>query len=600
MKFPYGICDFKSMIKENYIYLDRTQYIRQVENMGKSILFLRPRRFGKSLFLDTMQNYYDIAMKDEFDNLFGDLDIGKNPTDLHNQYFVLTLDFSCVQTESGADIITDSLYTHINNSIRWFDTQYRFILPHGIEISKNAMQSFNTLLTIISQTPYKLYLMIDEYDSFANSVLVSCGQSEYQRLVGSNGLLRYIFREFKSATRGKGVDRIFATGVSPVVMSDISSGANILQNRSQAIQLNNLCGLTHEEVEQLLVQTCNECQFSESKYQEALNMMERWYEGYSFDLSKHERLYNPTLCFYFLQHLKEMCTYPRKILDANLAPDQEKLEFIKNMPGGEEVLWQLIAGKDVQIPEIIDQFGLKSMLNGSEQDISFIVSYLWYGGVVSIKGETAFGDLKLNVPNLVIKKLYIDQYKTIILPTAQIKNESAEVHKELIERSDMSPLVQFVEKKILPIFSNRDYRHANELTIKTIFLTLLHQDTFFMVASEQEHRRGYSDLALIVRPDCRKYELFDMVIEFKYLSLKDLSLTGDALRKKTTNELLALEVVKKMLNDARNQAIRYARSIADEFQISEKQIKKWAVVGLGFERIVWEMVYSDSKHIQNR
>lgn len=591
LKFPYAICDFKSMIKENYIYLDRTKYIRQIENMGKSTLFLRPRRFGKSLFLDTMQNYYDIAMKDEFDNLFGNLDIGKNPTGLRNQYFVLTLDFSCVQTFGGIDKIERSLYSHLNASIQKFSEKNKTLLKKQIDVKNdNSMWSFYSLLSCVLSTPYKLYLLIDEYDSFANSVLVSCGKSEYQALVGSDGLLRYIFREFKSATRGNGVDRIFATGVSPVVMSDISSGANILQNRSQAIQLNNLCGLTHEEVKQLLLQTCHECQFSESKYQEALDMMERWYEGYSFDLSKHESLYNPTLCFYFLQHLKEMCTYPRKILDANLAPDQEKLEFIKNMPGGEEVLWQLIAGKDVQIPEIIDQFGLKSMLDGSKQDISFIVSYLWYGGVVSIKEETAFGDLKLNVPNLVIKKLYIDQYKSIILPTAQIKNESAEVHKELIERSDMSPLVQFVEKNILPIFSNRDYRHANELTIKTIFLTLLHQDTFFMVASEQEHRRGYSDLALIVRPDCRKYELFDMVIEFKYLSLKDLSLIGDELRQKTTNELLALEVVKKSLNDARNQAIRYAKSIADEFQISEKQIKKWAVVGLGFERIVWEMV----------
>ncbi|ETR72560.1 MAG: AAA-ATPase-like protein [Candidatus Magnetoglobus multicellularis str. Araruama] len=456
LKFPYAICDFKSMIKENYIYLDRTKYIRQIENMGKSTLFLRPRRFGKSLFLDTMQNYYDIAMKDEFDNLFGNLDIGKNPTGLRNQYFVLTLDFSCVQTFGGIDKIERSLYSHLNASIQKFSEKNKTLLKKQIDVKNdNSMWSFYSLLSCVLSTPYKLYLLIDEYDSFANSVLVSCGKSEYQALVGSDGLLRYIFREFKSATRGNGVDRIFATGVSPVVMSDISSGANILQNRSQAIQLNNLCGLTHEEVKQLLLQTCHECQFSESKYQEALDMMERWYEGYSFDLSKHESLYNPTLCFYFLQHLKEMCTYPRKILDANLAPDQEKLEFIKNMPGGEEVLWQLIAGKDVQIPEIIDQFGLKSMLDGSEQDISFIVSYLWYGGVVSIKEETAFGDLKLNVPNLVIKKLYVDQYKSTLLPTAQIKNESAEVHKELIERSDMSPLVQFVEKKYFAHFQQQ-------------------------------------------------------------------------------------------------------------------------------------------------
>jgi hypothetical protein len=593
LKFPYGICDFKSIIREDYVYLDRTKYIHQIENMGKSILFLRPRRFGKSLLLDTMQNYYDIAMKEEFNNLFEKLDIGKNPTDLHNQYFVLTLDFSCVRTEGGVDVIETSLYNHINATIQDFKEKYQAVLKKKIDVQKeNSMWSFYSLLSSVLSTPYKLYLMIDEYDSFANSVLVSGEQSEYQSLVGQNGLLRYIFREFKSATRGKGIDRIFATGVSPIAMSDVSSGANILQNRSQAIQLNQLCGLTHDEVKHLLHQTCRACQLPESKYHEALGMMEQWYEGYSFDFSQHERLYNPTLCFYFLQHLKELCTYPRKILDANLAPDAEKLAFIKSMPGGDDILWQLIEGKNILLSEIHDDFGLKHMLDAAVQDLSFIASYLWYGGVLSIKGETGMGKLLLNVPNLVIKKLYIEESRRQLLPDAQLKNMANDVSAQLCEKSNMAPLAQFVEKNILPIFSNRDYKYANELTIKTIFLTLLHQDIFFMVASEQEHRRGYADLALIVRPDCRKYKLFDMVIEFKYLSLKDLGMSGVELRKKTTQDLKALACVKEMLTDARNQSIRYAESIADEFQISHKQIKKWAVVALGFERIVWQDVIS--------
>jgi len=589
LKFPYGICDFKSIIKENYVYLDRTQYIRQIENMGKSILFLRPRRFGKSLFLDTLQNYYDIAMKEEFNHLFDKLDIGKNPTDLHNQYFVLTLDFSCVQTEGGVNKIERSLYSHINSTIQAFGKKYSTLLNDIIDVKDdNSMWSFNSLLSCVLSTPYKIYLLIDEYDSFANSVLVSGEKSEYQSLVGQNGLLRYIFREFKSATRGKGIDRIFATGVSPIVMSDVSSGANILQNRSHAIQLNHLCGLTHDEVKHLLGQTCRKCQFSESKSQEALDMMEKWYEGYSFDFSQHERLYNPTLCFYFLQHLKELCTYPGKILDANLAPDAEKLAFIKSMPGGDDVLWQLIEGKNVQIPEIHDNFGLKQMLDAAVQDLSFIASYLWYGGVLSVKGKTEMGKLLLNVPNLVIKKLYIEESRSKLLPSAQLKNIANDVSAQLYEKSNMAPLAQFVEKNILPIFSNRDYKYANELTIKTIFLTLLHQDLFFMVASEQEHRRGYADLALVVRPDCRQYKLFDMVIEFKYLRLKDLGMTGVELRQKSTDELMTMDCVQEMLNDAKKQAIRYAKSIADEFRISDEQIKKWAVVGLGFERIVWE------------
>src|SRR6478672_3422057 len=89
IKFPYGISDFYKISNENYFYIDRTPYLRLLEDIGPQLLFLRPRRFGKSLLLSLLENYYDLAKAEAFERLFGKLIIGQQPTPLHNTYFVM-------------------------------------------------------------------------------------------------------------------------------------------------------------------------------------------------------------------------------------------------------------------------------------------------------------------------------------------------------------------------------------------------------------------------------------------------------------------------------------------------------------------------------
>jgi len=193
MKFPYGISDFYKIISEDYFYVDRTERIRPIEEYGQSLLFLRPRRFGKSLLLSMLENYYDVNKADEFERLFGHLAIGQNPTDKHNQYLILRWDFSTVLPTEELAGIKQALYNHINTRLEIFASDYQAILGQGIRINPDdAIASFESTMGVVRRSPYRVYLLIDEYDNFANKVLMS-GQvksrQRYEELVKGEGLL---------------------------------------------------------------------------------------------------------------------------------------------------------------------------------------------------------------------------------------------------------------------------------------------------------------------------------------------------------------------------------------------------------------------------
>ena len=215
MKFPYGISDFYEIITEDYFYVDRTSHIREIEEYGKSLLFLRPRRFGKSLLLSTLENYYDVNKASEFERLFGHLAIGQNPTPKHNQYLTMRWDFSEVKTIGSIEQITKSLYNQLNKQIHNFAVRYQEILDEEVEIDRDdALFSFGTALTAVQQSPYRMYLLIDEYDNFANKVLMGgqvASRERYEELVKGEGLLKTVLSSVKSARSGFGLDRVFLT-----------------------------------------------------------------------------------------------------------------------------------------------------------------------------------------------------------------------------------------------------------------------------------------------------------------------------------------------------------------------------------------------------
>ena len=215
-----------------------------------------------------LENYYDVAKKDEFDEMFGHLAIGKSPTRLKNSYYILKWDFSCVDTTGDADYIKQMLFDHINGCIEGFLLYYRdYNLPDVTVNKNNAISSIKSLINAVRMTPYPVYLLIDEYDNFANTVMMGIHKDKerYNALVHDEGILRTLFKAIKSATSGSMFDRVFITGVSPVVLSDITSGYNIAENIYFHRKFNNLCGFTQREVANVVEEIVTLCELSVEK-----------------------------------------------------------------------------------------------------------------------------------------------------------------------------------------------------------------------------------------------------------------------------------------------------------------------------------------------
>jgi hypothetical protein len=595
MKFPYGISDFYKLITEGYFYQDRTDSIPLIEAAGSQLLFLRPRRFGKSLLLSMLENYYDVARADEFQQLFGHLYIGQNPTPLHNQYLVLKWDFSAVDPAGDAERIQRALHDHVNGSIEYFVAYYHDLLQHKIMLDKsNALRSFQSLLAAVARTPYRLYLLIDEYDNFANEVLMGGGapsSDRYQDLLYGEGALKTVFKAIKAAGAGRGLDRAFITGVSPVVLSDVTSGYNIAENISLQSTFHDLCGFRESEVTGPLQQVVEACGWPTEKTAEALEMIRTFYNGYRFSFVDEEPVYNPTLVLYFLKAFQRERQYPHDLLDSNLAMDRSKIAYISRLPNGAQtVSGALDEGNPPAIAALADRFGVEQMLY-TVKDNTFMVSLLYYFGVLTLAGRTALGKLAFRIPNLVVRRLYVEQLRDMLLPDAN-RDEAVRAAEALYGTGDMQPLCDFVERHYFKVLDNRDYRWANELTVKTAFLTLLFNDTFYVMDSEMALERDYADLTMIVRPDMRQYQLVDVLIEFKYVGLQELGLSGDEVRRVERAELQALPPVQQKLATSQRKLEGYRATLQSVYG-DRLRLHTFSVVALGFERLVWQELAPD-------
>ncbi|MCP4353643.1 MAG: AAA family ATPase [Desulfobacterales bacterium] len=592
MKFPYGISDFKKIITKGHFYCDRTDRIHLLEK-GDYLLFLRPRRFGKSLLLSMLANYYDVALEDQFRELFGHLKIGKNPTPLHNQYFILQWDFSCVDPSGSAEDIKRALHDHVNSCIEEFVMYYEDRVAKEIRIDHhNAINSIKSLISAVRTASRPVYLLIDEYDNFANEVMMGIRHEKkdiYESLVYEEGPLKTLFKAVKSSTKESLFDRIFITGVSPVVMSDITSGYNIGENIYLDPELNDLCGFTETEIENAAKMTADECGFEEQDAVNAVSLMRTYYNGYRFAHDADQPVYNPTLAIYFMKAFDRTCKYPRKMLDANLAADEAKLRYISQIPGGRQLLLDLVK-EDHQtvISDLAESFGIREMLTDQSKDRTFMASFLYYFGVLTAEGETDTGEISLRVPNLVMYGLYVGRIHRMLMPEPADRDTGILAARQLYSEGRMEPLCGFVEQKYFRVFRNRDYIWANELTVKTAFLTLLYNDTLYITDSEKEAGRRYTDLTMIIRPDMRRFRIYDILIEFKYVKLKDAGLTGEQAGKLSEEKLKDIPLMRSEMEEAKTQARDYGDILKRKY--NDLRLKKYAVVSLGFERLLWEEV----------
>jgi hypothetical protein len=276
------------------------------------------------------------------------------------------------------------------------------------------------------------------------------------------------------------------------------------------------------------------------------------------------------------------------MLDENLAMDRSKLRYIADLPHGEEVLAQALNGEEgILIPRLAKRFGVADVLT-AVKDQPFMASLLYYFGVLTLTGVGTLAKPILNIPNLVARSLYVERLRERWLPTYEDRQIIPRLAETFYLQGDLAPLVDFIEQRYFPILSNRDYRWSNELMVKIAFLTLLFDDRLYMMVSETEMDHGYIDLSLIVRPDVRGLPALDLLLEFKYVSLKKLKLDGEQVRAQAREELAALPAVQAELDAAAEQARRYGAALTARYGLTD--LRLYAVVGIGLERVVYQAV----------
>ncbi len=593
IRFPYGISNFHAIRTEDYLYLDRTQYIPLLEEAGKQLVFLRPRRFGKSLLLSTLANYYDIKTADQFEVLFGGLAVGRNPSPERNRYLILRWDFSNVLAQGSAEQIKQNLFDHLNVRIQGFINQYREQLPN-VQINllrDNALSSFEQLTTIVQEHGHQIYLLIDEYDNFANEVLVRDAHNTrpYRELLEGEGVLKGLFKIIKaSAAEGK-IARVFITGVSPLVLADMTSGYNVATDISLYEEFNNLCGISPAELQDLVETVVKQCEQPEEQATDIMVTLREFYNGYRFcSHLDYPALHNPILCFHFLRHYQKHCTAPRQMLDGNLMMDAARIRYLASQPSGKGVVERILDEVNTITLDILEtRFGVEKLAD-LKQDERYLLSLLYYFGILTIVDTDMLGKLILGIPNLVTRALYVDELRQRILPAPKDRIAVANMAEKFYQSANLELLADYLEQSYFAAFSNRDYAWSNELTIKTAFLTLLFNDIYYVVDSETTLQRRYADLVLIIRPSMRQYPtLKDIVLEFKYLSLADLKLSGEQVREQSREQLMQLPQVKQALTEALKQLQHYHAVLSEKYQQPER-LHCLAVVALGFDRVVWQ------------
>ena len=417
-------------------------------------------------------------------------------------------------------------------------------------------------------------------------------KQRYEELLQGEGVLKTVFKAVKPAASGRGLDRVFITGVSPLVLSDMTSGYNVAESVSLDAEFNDLCGFSEAEIQTTLEQMAQESSGDLPQVQECLELMRCFYNGYCFSPRSSLRVYNPTLSLYFFKALQKQGSFPDVLLDENLAMDRGKLRTIAQLPKGPDLIEAAIDGsRPLTLPKLQQRFGIEDIVYG-QKDEAFMLSLLYFFGILTLQGRDSWGELSLRVPNLVILQLYMEQLRTYLLPGWEVRAEQDSI-RGLYKSGALAPVCTAIQERILPVFSNRDYAQVNELTIKTAFSLLLFNDGLYQMVSERPVGRGYADLVLLVRPDCRQYELLDLLLEFKYVSLQNLNLSGQEVNALGEDECWKLKAVQSALAEGLEQVRRYRIALEQEYR-KALHLRSFLVVALGLERLLWREVTDKS------
>ena len=524
MKLPYGKSNFRRVIEENNYYVDKTQHIEYLENADSEYVFLlRPRRFGKSLFISMLEYYYDTQYKNDFQKLFGKLYIGKNPTPNANSYLILSLEFSRIDTSSKKSTEKGFL-SNVIYGIRKFLSDYKqYFTEQDINKILNEASPADTIKTLFNTTyenkiNIPICILIDEYDHFANEIL-AFNFGEFSEIVSKNGFVRKFYETIKTATQEGIVQRFFGTGVTPITLDSMTSGFNIAHNYSTRRVFNEAMGFTREEVINLLVDTAKYRGFEGFEAEKIMKDLKKWYDGYLFNEDALERIYNSDMVLYFTSEYAEnrFKKYPSNIIDVNIASDYSKIQRLFSIQNRDENFNNLntIIKEGEIATKLVAQYSFERDFTQDD-----FVSLLYYMGYLSIK-KADMSELIMQIPNFVVKSLFYDYFAEQIRKDAALDVKIPDIRnivKQLAQKNEVKPFIELVENTLKGL-SNRDFIQFDEKYIKLLFVTFANAAGFYYVKSEPEINQTYPDVMFLWRPPY--FPKYQFVFELKYLKKKD-------------------------------------------------------------------------------
>ena len=517
LKMPYGISNYEELVTENYYYVDKTKYIEKLEELPeKRIMFLRPRKFGKTLFTSVLENYYDKNKIDSFEKLYGNTYIGKNTTKLKNSYCILRFNFSGIDTSTEEATIR-GFKKEVASSIEVFINRYNLEFHVNKEdeaenILDNLFKSF-----YIQKPQDKIYVIIDEYDHFANELL-GFNPEQFRGLVSKNGKVRKWYEILKEGTETV-VDRIFITGVAPITLDSLTSGFNIGTDITQDEEFNEMIGFTEEELKEILKNQ----EISLKEQEKIIPIMKENYDGYKFCLKAKNQIYNSNMCLYFLSRYIRLGEIPDKLIDTNIASDYSKIGKMLDLCKGEnrlEILRKTVQGEPI-VNTIIEKFNPAKEF--TENDM---ISMLYYLGYLTISGELV-GIPELTIPNKVMKEIYADYFMQMMDKEAEFRidnNANQEILIQLAKEGRIDKIVEIL-KIYLNNLSNRDLIKFDEKYIKLIFYCIAMNIKAYSTKSEMEVNRNYPDILLVPRDSSKGYKA--VMVEFKYIKKGEVAKLED-------------------------------------------------------------------------
>ena len=510
---PYGMSNFTDVIEQNCYYVDKTMFLPLLEDQARYLIFIRPRRFGKSLFLDMLRSYYDLSQKDKFQKLFGDLWIGKHPTPLQGKYQMLYLDFSKIG--GSVDELSQRFDAYsavqLNGFLNRYQEYYSDEFITSFRSAENAFDKLHILDDEARRLGYPLYLIIDEYDNFTNVVLNEQGNEIYRAITHASGFYRDAFKNYKGM-----FDRIFMTGVSPVTLDDLTSGFNIGWNISTNPLFNGMLGFSEEDVRAML------CYYQEAgrlkgDVEEMIEEMKPWYDNYCFakeSLKTDPKIFNSDMVLYYLRNRMQSGKSPEQMIDPNTKTDYNKMKKLirlDRLDGNRKGVLRKITEEGKILTGLFSSFSADELTN---PDI--FPSLLFYYGMLTIIGTR--GDrVILGIPNNNVRKQY---YEYLLEDFHSKESFNLNGLKDLFDGmtfdGDWRSALEFMARAYKDNSSVRSGIEG-ERNIQGFFTAYLSINAYYLTMPEVELNHGFCDMFLM--PDLQRYPEVEhsYILELKYL-----------------------------------------------------------------------------------